>query len=99
MAKRKTAAEKAAARRASATTTRTGGDDAALGRELTREEKKAAGRTEAQQQMREYHETTFQTQDPVSGEERDLDAPHRVARLDRGETVEDLQDDDGEDDR
>ena len=75
-----------------------GGDDSALGRELTREEKKAAGQTASQQQMREYHEGDFQTRDPITGKERDLDAPKPIARVDRGETIEDVaeQDDDEE---
>lgn len=57
---------------------------------LTNEQKKAAGLTESQQAMREYHEGAFQTNDPITGEERDLDQPLQVARLDRGETVEDI---------
>jgi hypothetical protein len=60
--------------------------DAAI--DLTAEQKKAAGQTDSQQALREYHETTFQTTDPVTGEARDLDAPLRVARVDRGETVD-----------
>ena len=58
--------------------------------ELTEEQKKAAGQTDAQKELRAYHEGAFQTHDPITGEERDLDAaPPAPARLDRGETVED----------
>lgn len=50
----------------------------------------ASGQTEAQQEMLEYHKGDFQKFDPITGEERDLDEPLRVARADRGETVEDV---------
>ena len=56
--------------------------------DLSLEQKKAAGLTSAQQELRAYHEGAFQTQDPITGEDRDLDETIRVARLDRGETVE-----------
>lgn len=58
--------------------------------DLTLEQKKAAGLTAAQQELKEYHETTFQTQDPITGEDRDLDEHFPIARLDRGETIEDI---------
>jgi soluble cytochrome b562 len=54
------------------------------------EQKKAAGQTEAQQEMREYHEGDFQKFDPITGEKRDLDEAFQPARIDRGETVEDV---------
>lgn len=50
----------------------------------------ASGNTESQQEMLEYHKGEFQTNDPITGEERDLDEPFHVARADRGETVEDV---------
>lgn len=50
----------------------------------------ASGNTEPQQEMIEYHKGAFQTHDPITGEERDLDEPIRVAHADRGETVEDI---------
>jgi hypothetical protein len=57
---------------------------------VAQQEDAAAGQTDAQKEMREYHEGEFQTHDPITGEERDMDAPLHVARLDRGETIEDV---------
>ncbi len=64
--------------------------------DLSLEQKKAAGLTDSQQEMKAYHEGEFQTQDPITGEDRDLDEPLRVARLDRGETIESLSEDEDE---
>jgi hypothetical protein len=59
------------------------------------ERDKVLGRTESQQQIRDYNAGDFQTTDPVTGEPRDLENQKpRVARLDRGETLEDLDDED-----
>lgn len=48
--------------------------------------------TESQRKMREYHETTFQTKDPITGKRRDLDETVQPARIDRGETLDDGKD-------
>jgi hypothetical protein len=61
---------------------------------LTLEQKKAAGQTESQQAMLDYHRGAFQKSDPITGEPRDLDETFRVARVDRGETVDAPADDD-----
>ena len=58
--------------------------------ELTEEQKKAAGQTDSQKALREYHETTFQKQDPITGEERDADERIQPARIDRGELPDGL---------
>lgn len=58
--------------------------------DLAEEQKKAAGQTDSQREIREYHEGEFQTHDPITGEKRDLDEPVPVARLDRGETIESI---------
>lgn len=57
---------------------------------LTEEQKKAAGQTDSQKAMREYHEGAFQTEDPITHEPRDADERLQPARVDRGETVEDI---------
>jgi hypothetical protein len=44
--------------------------------------------TESQKQMREYHEGEFQKKDPITGESRDLDGEAPVARVDRGEYLD-----------
>lgn len=66
---------------------------------LTTEQKKAAGQTASQLAMRDYHAGAFQKSDPITGEPRDLDEGFRVARVDRGETVEDADEPDNEDDK
>lgn len=70
--------------------------DTAADETLSAEQQKEAGRTESQQQIREYHEGDFQTTDPVTGLPRDLDQPARVVRLDRGETLDTAPDADPE---
>lgn len=56
--------------------------------DIGEEQKKAAGQTDSQREIRKYHEGEFQTHDPITGEKRDLDEPAPVARLDRGESIE-----------
>lgn len=55
--------------------------------DMTEEQKKAAGQTDSQKAMREYHEGKFQTHDPITGEKRD-DEPRPAARVDRGEYLD-----------
>lgn len=52
------------------------------------EVKKARGETREQKEQRAYYEGRFQTHDPITGEPRDLDAPARTVRIDRGETLD-----------
>lgn len=62
-----------------------------IAKELTtQQEEAAAGQTDAQKEMREYHEGEFQTHDPITHEPRDLDERPIAARMDRGESVEDV---------
>lgn len=52
--------------------------------------KKTEDRNEADSQkaLREYHEGTFQKKDPITGEDRDLEQQAPVARVDRGEYLD-----------
>jgi hypothetical protein len=56
-------------------------------RELSTEEEKAAGLTDSQKALREYHEGEFQTKDPITSEDRDPDEKAPVYRTDRGESI------------
>lgn len=91
--RRQASARKAAAAKARATR-EAAADPTDPNREPTTEEKKALGQTKSQQQIKDYHEGEFQTHDPITGEKRELDQPLKVARVDRGETIEDVAGDD-----